>query len=92
MYVIGIDLSGPANAADTAVVAYKVQRDRLVLTETHPGADDHAILAGFLEWCAKTKLLLELMHPCHIMSAVVTALETHASELLLSMRVYDQGQ
>ena len=63
MYVIGIDLSGPANAADTAVVAYKVQRDRLVLTETHPGADDHAILAGFQEWCAKDEVVAGIDAP-----------------------------
>ena len=43
--VIGIDLSGPCNAADTAVAAFRANGRRLVLQERLVGADDAAIAA-----------------------------------------------
>jgi len=45
MDVIGIDLSGPCNAADTAVAAFRANGRRLVLQERLVGADDAAIAA-----------------------------------------------
>ncbi|MEI8367382.1 MAG: DUF429 domain-containing protein [Planctomycetia bacterium] len=43
MDVIGIDLSGPCNAADTAIAAFRVSGPALVLQERLVGADDAAI-------------------------------------------------
>ena len=45
MDVIGIDLSGPCNAADTAIAAFRANGRRLVLQERLLGADDAAIAA-----------------------------------------------
>jgi predicted RNase H-like nuclease len=45
MDVIGIDLSGPCNAADTAVAAFRSNGRSLVLQERLLGADDAAIAA-----------------------------------------------
>lgn len=45
MDVIGIDLSGPCNAADTAVAAFRSNGHRLVLKDRCLGADDAAIAA-----------------------------------------------
>jgi predicted nuclease with RNAse H fold len=45
MYVVGIDLSGPANAADTAMVTFQVQGTKLVVKDVIDGADDRLILA-----------------------------------------------
>ena len=45
MDVIGIDLSGPCNAADTAIAAFRANGRTLVLQERLLGADDAAIAA-----------------------------------------------
>jgi len=45
MDVIGIDLSGPSNAADTATTAFRAGGHMLVLQEPVVGADDAAIAA-----------------------------------------------
>jgi hypothetical protein len=45
MDVIGIDLAGPCNAADTAVAAFRANGRGLVLQERLVGADDAAIAA-----------------------------------------------
>jgi hypothetical protein len=42
--VIGIDLSGPANTADTCLVAFERHADRLVFLEADQGPDDERIL------------------------------------------------
>lgn len=44
MYVVGIDLSGPSNSADTAMVNFLVDDHRLVIRETVLGAGDQAII------------------------------------------------
>jgi len=45
MDVIGIDLAGPCNAADTAVAAFRANGRSLVLQERLVGADDATIAA-----------------------------------------------
>ncbi|MEI8370332.1 MAG: DUF429 domain-containing protein, partial [Planctomycetia bacterium] len=45
MDVIGIDLSGPCNATDTAIAAFRVSGRTLVLQERLLGADDAVIAA-----------------------------------------------
>jgi uncharacterized protein len=52
-YVFGIELSGPASAADTAVVAFLLQGNTLFLAEAFTGADDHLILGRFWQWTAE---------------------------------------
>ena len=43
MKIIGIDLSGPANSADTCLVCFQEQVDRLSLVNTLPDANDQQI-------------------------------------------------
>lgn len=63
MFVVGIDLAGPGNAENTAVVAFRQQGDALQLAETLLGADDKAILEGFLRWNAGSKVVAGLDAP-----------------------------
>ena len=44
MKIIGIDLSGPRNVADTVLTAFDEQGDQLHFVETIHGADDSRIL------------------------------------------------
>ena len=46
MNVVGIDLSGPRNIADTFVTLFEEKQDTLHLPETIAGADDQKILAA----------------------------------------------
>ena len=46
MDVIGIDLAGPCNAADTAVAAFRANGHSLVLRERLVGADDATIASA----------------------------------------------
>ena len=63
MYVVGIDLSGPANAADTVVVAFQLQGDKLLLSETLNGADDHSIFDRFRQWTAEEDVVTGIDAP-----------------------------
>ena len=63
MYVVGIDLSGPANKADTAVVAFQLQGERLLLTEAISGADDHSILGRFQLWVTEEDVVTGIDAP-----------------------------
>lgn len=45
MILLGVDLSGPTNIKDTAVVSFLVQGERAVLLEAVLGVDDEALLA-----------------------------------------------
>lgn len=63
MYVVGIDLSGPANAADTAVVAFQVQRDKLLVTDALHGADDNSILSCFSRWTSEEDVVTGIDAP-----------------------------
>lgn len=44
MKIIGIDLSGPRNFADTCLVSFEEHREEIHLKEVREGADDHQIL------------------------------------------------
>src|SRR5688572_17571715 len=63
MFVVGIDLSGPANPADTAVAAFRAEHDRLVLVEAVKGADDHAILSLFRGWASAQQVVAGIDAP-----------------------------
>jgi len=63
MYVIGIDLSGPANAADTAIVSFQLQGDKLLLSEALSGADDHSILGRFQQWATEENVVAGIDAP-----------------------------
>jgi predicted nuclease with RNAse H fold len=63
MIVVGIDLSGPANDAATAVVAFQGQGDRLVVSEVVAGADDLVIEARFRKWAANADVVAGIDAP-----------------------------
>ena len=44
MRILGIDLSGPRNFADTCLVNFEERGKEIHLTDVHEGADDHQIL------------------------------------------------
>ena len=44
MRIVGIDLSGPRNFADTSLVSFEGREDEIHLTDVHEGADDNQIL------------------------------------------------
>lgn len=44
MRIVGIDLSGPRNFADTCLVSFEERGDETHLIEVHEGADDNQIL------------------------------------------------
>src|SRR5215510_2817026 len=44
MRIIGIDLSGPRNFADTCLVSFEECGEEIHLVEVREGADDHQIL------------------------------------------------
>ena len=45
VHVLGLDLAGPANAADTAAALYRVESGKPILVETATGLDDPAVAA-----------------------------------------------
>ena len=63
MLVVGIDLSGPANSADTAMVAFQVQSDKLLVAESVAGADDHLILGRFRQWTSEDEVVTGIDAP-----------------------------
>src|SRR5512138_2689988 len=55
MKIVGIDLSGPRNSADTCLVSFEQRKDEILLTDVREGADDDQILEtisclGEKEW------------------------------------------
>ena len=44
MKIVGIDLSGPRNIADTCLVSFEEREEEIHLIEVHEGADDDQIL------------------------------------------------
>ena len=46
MKIVGIDLSGPRNFADTCLVSFETRGEEIYLTDVREGADDHQILAS----------------------------------------------
>ena len=44
MRIVGIDLSGPRNFADTCLVSFKTRGEEIHLIDTRGGADDDQIL------------------------------------------------
>ena len=46
MKIIGIDLSGPRNFADTGLVSFEERGEEIHLVDVREGADDDQILAA----------------------------------------------
>ncbi|HKY55646.1 MAG TPA: hypothetical protein VJM08_15120 [Anaerolineales bacterium] len=44
MRIVGIDLSGPRNFADTCLVSFEERGEEIHLMDVCEGADDHRIL------------------------------------------------
>ncbi len=61
--VIGLDLSGPVNVADTALAAFRVRRSRLHLLDCVSGIDDHGILDHVHRWNAEGEVIVGLDAP-----------------------------
>lgn len=63
MIIVGIDLSGPANAANSAIVAFQVQGDKLLVAEVLAGADDHLILDRLRRWTSEEEVVTGIDAP-----------------------------
>jgi predicted nuclease with RNAse H fold len=63
MRVVGIDLAGPANAADSAMVAFQLQGAKLLVTESLAGADDNLILGRFRQWTSEDDVVAGIDAP-----------------------------
>jgi predicted nuclease with RNAse H fold len=61
--IVGIDLSGPANAADTVAVVLEVHRPRAVYLKQVAGADDESILRLIMAEAARPKVVVGLDAP-----------------------------
>ena len=63
MKVIGIDLSGPRNIADTCVVSFDERGDELHLLEICEGADDDRILSAVTAVDANDRIVIGIDAP-----------------------------
>ena len=63
MIIIGIDLSGPSNAADTALVSFECRESVLALTQNVQGASDADIFYLVSELTKESKVTVGLDAP-----------------------------
>jgi predicted nuclease with RNAse H fold len=63
MKVIGIDLSGPRNVADTCLVSFEAQGDGMHLTDAREGADDDRILEAVFSPGSKERIVIGIDAP-----------------------------
>lgn len=63
MYVVGIDLSGPSNPADTAMVNFLMDKHRLSICETVAGASDQAIIGKITDLASEDEVIAGLDSP-----------------------------
>jgi len=63
MKVLGIDLSGPHNFADTCLVSFEERGDNLRLIDVHEGADDNQILKAISGLGTKEKIIIGIDAP-----------------------------
>ena len=63
MKVIGIDLSGPRNTADTSLVIFEQQREQLHIIARREGADDRQILESISSLGRNERLVIGIDAP-----------------------------
>jgi predicted nuclease with RNAse H fold len=63
MKIIGIDLSGPRNFADTCLVSFEERGEEIHLTEVREGADDHQILEEIIKLDPKERIVIGIDAP-----------------------------
>jgi predicted nuclease with RNAse H fold len=63
MIVLGLDLSGPRNVADTCLVVFRERGRRLVLVETIDGADDRQIFEVTSALACGTRIVVGIDAP-----------------------------
>jgi predicted nuclease with RNAse H fold len=63
MRIVGIDLSGPTNSADTALVCLTVVGGRLAFQDAHHALDDPAIGQMIGAWCAHEEVVVGIDAP-----------------------------
>jgi uncharacterized protein len=63
MRIIGIDLSGPRNFADTCLVSFEEHGEEIQLVDVHEGADDHQILAAITSLSPKERIVVGIDAP-----------------------------
>jgi len=63
MKVIGIDLSGPRNFADTCLVSFEERRDEIQLIDVREGTDDSQILAAIASLGKKERIVIGIDAP-----------------------------
>jgi uncharacterized protein len=63
MKIIGIDLSGPRNFADTCLVSFEERGEEIHLVDVHEGADDHQILAAITNLSPKERIIIGIDAP-----------------------------
>lgn len=63
MRIIGIDLSGPRNFADTCLVSFEKHGEGIQLVEVREGADDHQILAAITSLSPKERIVIGIDAP-----------------------------
>jgi predicted nuclease with RNAse H fold len=62
-HVVGIDLSGPANANATAVAAFRIQGEKLTLVEWAVGDGDGLILERIRQWTSEGSVTVGIDAP-----------------------------
>lgn len=63
MRVVGIDLSGPCNFADTCLVSFEGRGEEIHLVDLHEGADDHQILEAVTSLGQKERIVIGIDAP-----------------------------
>ena len=63
MFIVGIDLSGPSNTADTSLVVFRANGERLKLQQSLPGAGDGAIYDIVADLCSQDAVAIGIDAP-----------------------------
>ncbi|MBB6445304.1 DUF429 domain-containing protein [Bacillus benzoevorans] len=63
MKIIGIDLSGPANAKDTVMTVFSIEKGRLIFEETITNASDSMILTAIVRIAKNDEAVIGLDAP-----------------------------
>ena len=63
MNIIGMDLSGPRNFADTCLVSFEERGEEIHLMEVREGADDHQILEATASLGQKERIVIGIDAP-----------------------------
>lgn len=63
MFIVGIDLSGPSNTADTSLVVFRAEDERLLLREALSGAGDKSIYEAVSRLCTQDAVAIGIDAP-----------------------------